>query len=111
MASVLAVLRKEMDGWGGTDCSLPMLWALEENVPVDEFVVVTDNETHSGRMHPFQALQMYRSRVNPNARMVVLAMTSAKSSIADPSDAGMLDIVGMSPDVLNILVEFAEGKL
>jgi hypothetical protein len=38
----------------GTDCSLPMQWAMKEKVAADAFIVLTDNETYSGRMHPVE---------------------------------------------------------
>ena len=48
--------------FGGTDCALPMLYALERGLEIDAFVVYTDNETWAGEIHPAQALQMYRER-------------------------------------------------
>lgn len=45
--SRLAEIAEAMDvmDFGGTDCALPMLWALENRVRADVFVVLTDNET------------------------------------------------------------------
>jgi 60 kDa SS-A/Ro ribonucleoprotein len=48
---------------GGTDCSLPMIWAARNKVPVDTFVIYTDNETWAGAVHPFQALREYRQKM------------------------------------------------
>ena len=42
--------------FGGTDCALPMLHALEKGLKVDAFVVYTDSETWAGKIHPVQAL-------------------------------------------------------
>lgn len=42
--------------FGGTDCAQPMLWAAERRLEFDTFVVLTDNETWAGKIHPFQAL-------------------------------------------------------
>src|SRR5262245_59854747 len=39
--------------FGGTDCSLPMIWAQKNKVEVDKFIVYTDNETWAGEIHPF----------------------------------------------------------
>lgn len=80
--------------FGGTDCALPMLYALERELEVDVFVVYTDNETWAGDVHPSKALQQYRRQVNPTARLVVVGMTATDFSIADPQDPGMLDVVG-----------------
>ncbi len=95
--------------FGGTDCALPMLWAMENNIDVDVFSVYTDSETYAGRMHPHQALRQYRERVNPNAKLIVVGMTSTNFTIADPSDAGMLDVAGFDSAVPTLLADFARG--
>lgn len=97
--------------FGGTDCSLPMQYASKKGLDVDIFVVLTDSETWFGGVHPFQALKSYRKKFNKNAKLVVLAFEANKFSIADPSDAGMMDIAGMDSNVPKILSEFALGKL
>ncbi len=94
---------------GGTDCSLPMLHALERKVHVDVFTVYTDNETWAGRMHPHQALTQYRREVNPEAKLVVCGMIASNFTIADPSDAGMLDVAGFDSAVPSLLADFARG--
>lgn len=95
----------------GTDCSLPMIWATEKARDVDAFVVLTDSETWAGRMHPKQALDIYRQRFNANARSVVAAMVPNKFSIADPNDGGMLDVVGMDTSTPTIISDFIAGKI
>lgn len=77
-----------------TDCAAPMVWAYQNRIEVDAFYVYTDNETWSGQIHPFQALQMYRQRMGKNSKLIVVGMTSSGFSIADPTDSGMLDVVG-----------------
>jgi 60 kDa SS-A/Ro ribonucleoprotein len=96
-------------GMGGTNCSLPMEWARKNRIPVDLFEVYTDNETWSGGTHPFQALQAYRKAMDINAKLVVYGMTATKFSIADPSDGGMLDVVGFDTAAPNIVSAFARG--
>lgn len=80
--------------FSSTNCSLPMDYAMREGLNVDQFVVYTDNETYAGRTHPFQALKDYRKKSGIDAKLVVVGMTSTGFSIADPSDPGMLDVVG-----------------
>lgn len=94
-----------------TDCSLPMLEFLRTGQKVDAFVVYTDNETWYGSTHPSRALQMYREQINPEAKLVVAAMTPTPFSIADPDDAGMLDIVGLSSDTPELVGNFIRGDL
>lgn len=97
--------------FGGTDCALPIMEALKSKTVVDVFSVYTDNETWAGSIHPHQALRQYREQVNPNAKLVVVGMTSSPFSIADPNDAGMLDIAGMDSATPNLISDFARGDL
>jgi 60 kDa SS-A/Ro ribonucleoprotein len=92
--------------FGGTDCALPMLVALERGWPVDAFVVYTDSETWAGAVHPVQALRRYRERTGIAARLVVVAMASNGFTIADPDDAGMLDVVGFDAAVPQVIADF-----
>jgi 60 kDa SS-A/Ro ribonucleoprotein len=93
--------------FGGTDCALPMLYALGRGLHVDMFTIYTDNETWAGQLHPHQALQAYRQKVNPAAKLAVVAMTSTGFSIADPNDSGMLDVAGFDSAVPGLLADFA----
>lgn len=96
---------------GGTDCALPMLWAMKQRVEADTFVVYTDSETWHGSVHPAQALQQYRERMGIPARLVVVGMVANKFTIADPNDAGMLDVVGFDTSAPEVISQFAAGKL
>ncbi|KAJ3339643.1 60 kDa SS-A/Ro ribonucleoprotein [Gonapodya sp. JEL0774] len=97
--------------FGSTDCSLPMVYALEKNIPVDVFVVYTDNETYAGRVQPVEALESYRKAINPEAKLVVVGMTATKFTIADPEDPGMMDIVGFDSGALQAMGEFVSGRV
>lgn len=90
--------------FGGTDCSLPMIMALQQKVAVETFIILTDSETWAGRIQPTQALEQYRQATGIPARLCVVGMTSNGFSIADPSDQGQLDVVGFdtgTPDLIN----------
>jgi 60 kDa SS-A/Ro ribonucleoprotein len=80
--------------FGGTDCALPMLYAIENDLLVDTFVIYTDNETWAGAVHPYRALQMYRQKSGIDAKLIAVAMTATEYSIGDPHDAGTLNVVG-----------------
>lgn len=95
--------------FGRTDCALPMLYALENKVEVDVFHVITDNETWYGTIHPAQALQRYREQTGINAKLIVHALTPTPFSIADPADAGMLDVVGFDPAAPQVIADFARS--
>jgi len=93
--------------FGGTDCAVPMREALKHEWPVDVFVVYTDNETWAGKVHPAQALQQYRASMGIPAKLVVVAMASNGFSIANPDDAGMLDVVGFDAATPALIADFA----
>ena len=95
--------------FGGTDCALPMLYALEAGLEIDTFVIYTDNETWSGSIHPHEALRRYREKTGITARLVVVGMTSTGFSIADSADAGMLDVAGFDAAVPTVISDFARG--
>jgi 60 kDa SS-A/Ro ribonucleoprotein len=113
----------------GTDCALPMLYAMgqkpvggsgiygrvrgsyerftENVIPVDAFIIYTDNETWVGNVKPFQALQEYRRRSGiSDAKLVVVGITSNGFTIADPTDGGMLDVVGFDTAAPAIIADF-----
>lgn len=94
-----------------TDCAVPIMWAARSKVPVDTFVIYTDNETWSGAVHPFRALQRYRDIMGIPARLAVVGMTSTGFSIADPSDPGMLDLVGFDTAAPELLAGFSRGEM
>lgn len=80
------VLRGYPPKSSSTDASLPFAWAIR-NAPVlaapfDVFVTLSDNETWSGRIHPYQALQEYRRRFNPRARLLGVNIVPNAHSLA-----------------------------
>ena len=92
---------------GGTDCALPMLWALKNKVQADAFVVYTDSETwYNKAIHPVQALRDYRKKMNPKAKLIVVGLVSNGFTIADPDDAGMLDMVGFDSAAPQLIGNF-----
>jgi 60 kDa SS-A/Ro ribonucleoprotein len=93
--------------FGATDCALPMLYAAAKRIAVDVFIVVTDNETWAEQIHPAQALRDYRRKTGIAAKLIVVAMTSTGSSIADPGDDGMLDVVEFDAAAPAVMADFA----
>jgi 60 kDa SS-A/Ro ribonucleoprotein len=92
--------------FGRTDCAQPMLYALEKGLSVDAFVVYTDSETWAGTIHPVQALQRYRRQTGIAAKLIVVGLVSNGFSIADPNDAGTLDIVGFDTAAPALIGDF-----
>lgn len=105
----VAAQKAHDNNFGSTDCSLPMTYALSKEIPVDVFIVITDNETYAGRVHPTIALQNYRNKMKINSKLIVVGMTSTGFSIADPTDAGQMDVVGFDTSVPAVMAEFVRG--
>lgn len=92
--------------FGNTDCAQPMIWALEQKVAIDCFIVYTDSETHCGQISATDALKKYRKEMGIEAKMVVIGMTASKFTIADPTDKNSLDVVGFDTGIPNLLSNF-----
>ena len=88
-----------------------MRWALAERRPIDTFVVLTDNETWYGDMHPCEALARYRRELQLDARLVVVGMTGTAFSIADPEDPLCLDVVGFDAATPQVITDCAAGRV
>lgn len=97
--------------FGRTDCALPMIDARRGKLDVDIFVVLTDNETWCGDIHPSIALDSYRQSSGRDARLIVVGMVSNGYSIADPLKPYMLDIVGFDSSGPSIMSDFALGNI
>ena len=75
-------------------------------------VIYTDNETNMSSVHPCVALQQYRRQSGrQHAKLVVVGITPTPFTIADPNDAGMLDVVGFDTASPEIISSFARGEL
>ena len=98
-------------GGGGTDASLPVLWATQEHLNVDTFVFLTDNETWAGDIHTHQALRAYKETSGIDARTAFVAMNANRYTIADPTDATHLDLVGLDGSTPGLVSEFSLGNL
>lgn len=92
---------------GATNCSMPMVAAERARVAIDTFVVYTDNETWSGKVHPVAALRSYRDKMGIPARLIVVGMNASPFTIADPEDRGMLDIAGFDSAAPAVIAEFS----
>lgn len=101
------VLRKTaINNGGGTDCALPVRWARAAAVRADAVLCYTDNETWAGPTHAAAELQAYRREVGP-LKLGFVAFTATESSVADPSDSGSMNFVGMDaslPQAINAFI-------
>lgn len=106
-----AMKKADDHGWGGTDCAMPMLWALKNNIKADGFVIYTDNDTHSGRIHPCVALDQYRQKTGIDSKLVVCATTATHYTVCDPEDANSMDIAGFDSATPQIISDFVSGRI
>lgn len=97
--------RMERMPFGSTDASLPVKAAASTGTKYDAFLTYTDSETWMGG-HPAQSLVAYRKQTGLQSKMVVVGMSSNGFTIADPSDPGMLDVVGFDTSAPNVISEF-----
>ncbi len=96
-------------GGGGTDCALPIRYAIDNKIEADAFVIFTDSQTWQGSQHPAQAIREYREKMKIDAKLVVVAMASTRTTIGDPGDAGTLNIVGFDTSVPQVISGFIAG--
>jgi 60 kDa SS-A/Ro ribonucleoprotein len=89
-----------------TDCALPMLWALENKIECDAFVILTDNESWAGPVHVQQALQKYRNATGIPAKLIAAAFTADRYSVADPDDPLQLNVVGFDSAIPQLVTDF-----
>lgn len=105
-----AVVRECTRNGGGTDCSLPYRFALQEKLLTDAFVLYTDNQTWAGNQHPAQALAVYRKTVGIPVRSVCAAFTAVGHSVGDKADPLSLDCVGLDASIPQLIASFIAAE-
>ena len=121
--SLNSVCKEVKKGGGGTDCALPMLYADSKNLDVEGIIMLTDNVTWYGSVHPTRAFNNYISKRSgqaggykkgspshesklkaANAKLAVISMTATDETITQSNNASMLDVVGFdtaTPQLVN----------
>lgn len=93
-----------------TDIGLPMQMAIDQKLELDAFIIYTDNETnHSMSGQPSELLKDYRRRSGIDAKLIVVGMVSNGFTVADPTDNGMLDVVGFDTAAPAVISDFITG--
>lgn len=122
----IASLQENTNG-GGTDVAAPICWAAG-TVPTrpnygfrsgglapqgpqvfDAFIILTDNESWAGKIHPAQALEQYRKTVNPKAKLICCSMAANHANVVDPEDVLSLGCAGLDTNLPSIAAEFIRG--
>ena len=107
LSEVLDKVTKQ--AFGGTDVSLPMLYASKKKLPIDAFVVYTDNETWCGSIHPIQALKQYQQQMGIPAKLISVATSATNITIAEESPFTM-NVVGFDAAAPHIINDFISNK-
>ena len=96
-----------------TDCSLPIKKALAENLQVDAFVIITDNENNPGSGNPSALLEQYRKKHGRDTKLVCICVQGSYNTktIGDPNDPNILEISGFDADTPEIISQFLTGKI
>lgn len=110
----LASIEQSARHWGmggGTNCALPIMWALQAGKVADGIAIYTDSQTWQGP-HPVEVMMRYRAAVNPGARMVDVAFVANVDSTVSPGfdDAGMLQVVGLDASSPQLVDNFLTGS-
>jgi len=96
--------------FSATDCVLPIKHAIEKNLHVDAFIIMTDNETYAPNEHPQSALVRYRALTGIQAKLIVIGMTGNCFTIADPTDKNTLNLAGFDTSTPEIASMFLRGE-
>lgn len=103
-SSINEILKYSPNG-GGTDCGIPIGWAIHKDLSPDAIIIITDNETWAGNQHAIKALSTLRRRL-PNVKVVEIALASTPHTSFPNDDPNVLRIVGFDSSVITLLQEF-----
>lgn len=109
-------MSKSQRDFGGTDCTLPVRWAIEHNADISAFLTFSDMETYfdSGDQtgHTFQLVNQYRNKMNkPDAKFISVGMVSNSSTLMPKGDRGSLNVSGFDASVPQIVGDFIRGNI
>jgi 60 kDa SS-A/Ro ribonucleoprotein len=108
LSSILHKTRHQ--AFGSTDCALAIGYAMQRGLSVDAFVILTDSETYAGKDgHVHQVLAQYRQKSGIPAKLVVVGMVGNDFTIADPNDAGSMDVIGFDTSAPRAIADFIRG--
>jgi 60 kDa SS-A/Ro ribonucleoprotein len=94
--------------WGGSfgHVGQPATQAPAQRQEFDAFVILTDNETWTGRAHCSELLERYRREVNRNARLVCCAMAAGHGNVVDPADPLSFGCAGLDASLPALVGDF-----
>ncbi len=100
-------------GGGGTNCSAPLAWINERQLPVDWVVMISDSEswldaTDGDDSEAMIQWRLLKSR-NPDARLLCIDLMTL-SKVHAPERDDIMNVAGFSDDVFRLMADFAAGK-
>ncbi len=104
-SSLDEVLKHQFCG-GGTDCGVPIGYAVLNKKPYDAIIILTDNETWAGNVHAKKALEIQRRQTGKQTKIVEICLVSEPYSQFPQDDKNVLRIVGFDASVITIMQEF-----
>lgn len=95
-----------------TDLSAGIKYATENKIKADVLVFWTDGQSWRGT-HPSLAFKEYKSKVNPEAKVVyvILVPYTDRITLTDPSDSRSYDIAGFTAESPKLVQMIANGEL
>ena len=91
------------------DLSVPFKWSAARRDKFDAIIIFTDSVTSCGYIHPAEAVKQYAQYVAlPKYRLVVVAMTSDRYTIAGPDDGNTLDVIGFDTHTPSLIMDFID---
>ncbi|XP_055359856.1 60 kDa SS-A/Ro ribonucleoprotein isoform X2 [Betta splendens] len=96
---------------GSTDCTLPIMWATENDNTVDVFIILTNNPLWTFTASPVESLKKHRQKSGVASKLVMCGLTSIGHAIADVEDRGVLSICGFDLGALNVIRSFAQDLI
>jgi 60 kDa SS-A/Ro ribonucleoprotein len=84
---------------------------MDNNYTYDAFVILTDNETWSNNSNPYAKFNEYRQTMNPNAKLIIVALTSNGFTIGSPEDRNVLDCVGFDTNTPQVISAFLNDQI
>lgn len=100
-----AMKKTTMSNFGSTNCALAIEWATKNNIPVDAFVIYTDNEHNTGN-NPNTALRNFRQKFGRNTKGIAVATTGSGYSIFDSSNPWALNLAGFDAAGPALIADF-----
>ena len=79
---------------------------MDKKLPIDAFSCYTDNETYCGNIHPCQALEKFKDNMGIDSKFISVSMCANNTTVADPNNINMLDVVGFDTATPKVISEF-----